>query len=466
MTQDTSSTNLEKKYFKGTIPETIPLNVIDRVFLVPETEDIHGTYFPTSFARMAHLYQMIDRERLVDALMRLDERFPQLRIGYRLNMDKLRLERHPDAGKRQYYESLVTHYKADEPYEEVIAKMMSTNTEPLGTPVNIFYQGDYIYVKATHVIGDARFDAMFMVHLMIAYIDPEKFETFPELDPNFYISIWNVIWRNPIIGVSVMASFIITALQKIFRYRSETKQSPKKSEFETLAPMVSHSPVGFHTAAFSKETVDQLNTLRKQLIPDKKVSLNNIMNVEIALRLQEMEYLGQTVCYTIPVDLRRYIPKDTQFYPNNLASQIRVTIKDTDVASICEKLQQGTTRAYRRFEPLSGMPAEWVLNWLPRHLYDRLHRNWMLNPVRNPERFFVLSNIGRMEDYYAPIEEHVNPRQHGALVPLDTPVIIAFATSNGIGLLSSSFDPRIISQKDIAKLLDFDNEPLQITRNV
>ncbi|MEO1287558.1 MAG: hypothetical protein AAFV93_07305 [Chloroflexota bacterium] len=452
-----------KNPYTGDIPQTIPLNIIDRVFFVPQGNDYHGDYFPTSFARVTRLKYPVPPEAFVHALKLVDDRFPQLRIGYRINPEQVVLERVPDHERDAYFESLVRPLYSNDSSDDIIADLISHNTEPLGSLINIFYRDDELYIKMFHIIGDARHLATFTHYYFTALFMPEQFEKLPALEDNFWSPIWKIIWHHPQQAFNILSRTALNVAQRVWRFVRELvgTKKPTVKQLERN-PMVSGSPVGVITSIVEEDGLQALFEARKHIIPDEKISLNNLMLIELAMRLQRKGYLKQKVTYSIPVDLRRYREGDKAFYPGNLVSQIRVTINQKKPAKIARLLQQRTAKQLKRYTPLVGMPFEWVMNLLPRKVYDGLHQSWSLNRHLNPERFFVLSNVGSLDKVYGRFGEFVDLNMHGALAPMDTPLIVILSTIEGRGQISTSFDPNLISHDDVRDIIDFNNQPLLI----
>ncbi|MEO1288156.1 MAG: hypothetical protein AAFV93_10340 [Chloroflexota bacterium] len=446
------------------LPETIPLNCIDRVFLIPETEDIHGSYFPVTIGRLTHFKSPITKQQLLDALVRLDDHFPQLRLRYRINVETLKFEKIPDSDRLSYFESLIEEVEGDAEPDDVMADLISYNTMPLGSLYNFRFRNNEFYLKIHHVAGDGRLLESFQQAMMYAIFMPEKLDSLPYADKKFWIPIQKVIWNNPLMGIAVLARFAWMIGTRFFklvvaRITGGSAQQNANKKADDSNAITSHTAMGFATAVIEPENFKRLKKLRRQVVEGEKVSLNNILNVELALRLQKMGYLGQRVTYTIPVDLRRYMPKDANFYPSNLSSAIRVTTNSNDPAKVCQQITAETTRAFYSFEPLIGMPWEWLTGLLPRAMYDRMHRNHRMTAKPDPERFFILSNVGALDRVHGDFNPYIEPLQYGTLAATDTPILIIFGSMHGYGIWTASFNPKIISKEEVQQLMNFNDQP-------
>src|SRR5215813_11110517 len=109
------------------LPETIKLSALDMSFLIPETEDMAGTYFPMSVACVAALKRPIRAEELVTALRQVDQRFPQFRLGYRLDYVHNRWVRIPDAELESYWAGCVEARQSNLDMSEKISEAVRSN---------------------------------------------------------------------------------------------------------------------------------------------------------------------------------------------------------------------------------------------------------------------------------------------------------------------------------------------------
>src|SRR5712691_1534380 len=77
--------NMTQMSARPTLPNAIPMNVLDRCYVIPETEDEGGPHFPMSLVIGLTLRSQLSPDQLLSAIQAVNERFPQFRLGYRLD---------------------------------------------------------------------------------------------------------------------------------------------------------------------------------------------------------------------------------------------------------------------------------------------------------------------------------------------------------------------------------------------
>lgn len=445
-------------------PARLPLNCIDRVYLIPETTTLTGTFFPMSITRTLFLKNSLDQAAVVQALIALDTRFPQLRLGYRLNVDALRLEKVEPVQRHAHFEQMVRCVEVGD-LTEFLGQQAAQNIDPLQLPLQFMLAGSQLSVKMFHVFGDDAFLSQVLRLFLFALLKPDQLQQLPDLDPRFWSPVYRVIWAQPQQAAQVLGRFTRTVAQKVFRYRREVQQAQPVADTPELAPIVSGSTMGVVLATLSADALTRLNTLRKGLPTSQKISLNTLLQVEIARRLQRLGYVGESVCYSIPFDLHRYLKQENAFYPGNLSTQLRVTLTETEQVKSCEQLQAAIQRMSEQYEPLVGLPFEWVMNLLPRRVYDNLHRSWMLNAMSSSARFFVLTNLGSFDQFYREFSADIQPEMYLTVPIMDTPLVISFNTHQGQGNFCATFDPRVLPADHVRAVLEFERLPLEVEKS-
>src|SRR5258708_30965464 len=77
--------NMTQMFVRPSLPIAIPMNVLDRAYVVPETDDERGSHFPMSLVIGLSLPQPLSSDQVLAALQMVNDRFPQFRLGYRLD---------------------------------------------------------------------------------------------------------------------------------------------------------------------------------------------------------------------------------------------------------------------------------------------------------------------------------------------------------------------------------------------
>src|SRR4051812_12882437 len=67
------------------LPDVIRFNAIDRYYVIPETEDDSGPYFPMALVIGIDLREALTPDQIVTALQAVNEKYPQFRLGYTLD---------------------------------------------------------------------------------------------------------------------------------------------------------------------------------------------------------------------------------------------------------------------------------------------------------------------------------------------------------------------------------------------
>src|SRR5689334_5387943 len=137
------------------LPETIKLSALDMSFLIPETEDIAGAYFPMSVACVAALKRPLKAEELVAALHQVDQRFPQFRLGYKLDYVHNRWVRVPDDQLESHWAGCVEMRQSNLDMSEKLSKAVRSNITALDKPIMFYLDNRHIVVKMHHTLGDA-----------------------------------------------------------------------------------------------------------------------------------------------------------------------------------------------------------------------------------------------------------------------------------------------------------------------
>jgi NRPS condensation-like uncharacterized protein len=436
-------------------PKTIPFNIIDRSYLIPETEDIRGSYFPMSLISVVKLKAAISRKQLIIAWQTLNKKYPHLRLGYRLDYEKICWRYIPEAQLSEYLAACVHVVLDDEPIETILSRQIAINNEPLSQPVQIFIAGDYLFLRMHHSFGDGKFLYLLM-QLLLSEVYGHKIVVNP-ISNIWWKPIWPVIWQNLGQGSRVFWQFT----KSLFNYYQDYQQDIESDSGSTRLAIMSASPMAVRFKTISPDCLKMLNEVKQN------ISLNTLLQVIIAEQLKQLNLQENPITYTIPVDLRRYLHDSKSYYPSNLASQIRVTLnEELSWSERAASLQAQIGERLEKKMSLTSIFGEWLLLLSGKKTYQSVNRNWLLKSIHNDSRIFVLSNLGNLDSQFLGITdflaEDFSPQ---LIIPLmgRPSLVFSFNTFCGQGNIALTYDPQIHHPVQIEEVLSlFDAPKLKI----
>src|SRR5437899_2515109 len=129
------------------LPQTIGLNAIDRAFIIPETEESDSAHFPMSVAATLRFKQPLAATKLITAVQKVEQKFPQLRLGYSLDVEHYRWRRVPDDQLESHLASLVKVDQSNCELQQLLSKMITVNNTPLTNPIMFVLHDRDLIVK-------------------------------------------------------------------------------------------------------------------------------------------------------------------------------------------------------------------------------------------------------------------------------------------------------------------------------
>ncbi|NJR12925.1 glycosyltransferase [bacterium] len=427
-------------------PSIIPLNAGDKLFLIPETDNSDGTHFPMSLIVCASLRRAVTLPEVGAAVSAVNRRFPQFRLGYRLDPFKDRLVRVAEGDLESYLASLVQPITFNGPLEAALAALLSVNNTPISQPVLVTLHQSTLIMRMHHSFGDGKFLFHLLATVLSALLTPQVFEVLADLPPHYGLTLWQLIAQTPGQRRRVFGKWLQTLRGSVQEYQRDT--TVLKSN--TLDPIRSGSSMSVQLRTLPPPVMRRLNSLRQRLATTEKISLNTLLQVLFAKCLCDMGLIRLPAIYSIPVDLHRYLPNPDTFYPGNLASQIRVAGRPVfDLQEEAQHLQQQIQAQLDALIPLAMVPSEWLLMAAGRKTYKKRESGGGLNAsINNDPRFFILTNLGALDDLFAPVVAHLErPAGVFLLVPLmgRPPLVISVNTLHEQTHLALTYDPRVLS---------------------
>ncbi len=424
----------------------IPLNIIDRSYVISQEKN-GSIYFPMCVLAVVRLKNEVSSELVVSALQALERRYPQLRLSYTLDAKRKRWSLVAKDRLPAYLSALVN--TAEGELEAYMGSILRENNSTIEQPLSVHLVDSALIVKMHHSFGDGSFLRLLTHLLLLALYDPAQL---PDLQMHFNIPITHLLWQTP----SQAFKIAVGCVKSFANYYREYQQEMSPAEQEKRDPIVSGSEMRVMLCVVPAESIELLNTLRTTLAVEmqEKISLNTLLQVLIAWRLRELQWVTSPLTYTILVDLHRYLKQPNDVYPGNLASQIRISRhQQSDLAQECAELQRQVNTRLAGFGPLFALPSEALLA-LNHSWYENINRDWLLNST--DARFFILSNLGNLDDtlgkFRAWIKEDVF-----LLAPLmgRPPLVISFNTLAGQGNLALTYDPRVLSAEQVQEVCGF-----------
>ncbi len=446
------------------LPEIIRFNTLDRGFLVPETDDPHGTYFPMSTLGVVTLKSGPTTDDLVRAVHAVERRFPQFRLGYRLDYVHSCWRRVPADQLDAYLGGLVGSQSPGAALTDTVSALLQENITPLEQPVQLILSGNNLLLKIHHSFGDGRLLVQLMQYLLLALVDRAAFERLPDLAPHFGLPTWKLILQTPAQAARILIGFVRSFASMYQEYQQDVA-GPQSQQ--VADPIVSGSPMAVTFKVIAPEVMAKLNTLRTTVKPGARISLNTLAQVLIARRFVDLGLTSGPPTYTIPVDLRRYLKTPTDFYPGNVLGQLR--FKTTaraipDLAAECLEIQETVEAKLAGYEPLLSTPGE-ILTSLSDSTFKKIYRDWLLKSTQTDPRVFILSNLGNLDAGYGPLTTFLDLSNGAHFVgPLmgGPPTLVVLNTMAGQGNLAIIYNPRRFSAAQIDSVAAlFEPEGLQ-----
>lgn len=434
------------------LPKHIKFNAVDRMFLVPETDDPHGPHFPMTPASVVTLKYVPTHDDAVRAMRLLERKYPQLRLGYTLDAERNCWRRVPASELDDHLASLVKVQSPGIDVAEALSIELRTNNTPFSHPVIIILNGSDLILKMNHCFGDGRFLLKLTLFFLLALCDPDTFDRQPNLPMHFGLPLWRLLAKKPQLAVDVMTGWV-KGLRTYFNeyqrdmasVQSAKEVSPIRSGTEQCVKLITMPP----------SAVARLNEL-KALVSAQglKITVNTLMQVLLGRRVVELGLVDTPPIYTAPVDLRRYLPDPSTFYPGNLATQIRVSTGQmpADIRAECVAVQQQFNTQLASCGPLAVLPGEWLLALGGNRVYKRVYRDWLLASINTDPRLFILSNFGNLDAEFALLTSFLDLSRGAYPVgPLmgGPPIALTFNTLAGQGNFAITYNPRIVSESQI-----------------
>lgn len=430
------------------------MNVIDRSYLISQAKD-SSTYFPMTVFAVVRLRNAVTPTQVIDALQTLARRFPQLRLTYKLDTKRRGWKLVPESEQVAYLASLVCSAEGD--LEAHIEESVRENHTNIEQPISFHLVGNALGIRMHHSMGDGRFLWLLMRFLLTTLHDVSQLPQ--SLPPNFNLSAWGLLWQTPGQGLRILGGWI----KSFADYYREYTQEMTVSEQEKRDPILSGAPMPVQLHLIPPESVTLISSLKnavsakvKEIAPNEsaKISLNTLMQVLLGQRLRELKLIGASLIYTVPVDLRRYLKDPNNFYPANLAGQVRITLaQQSDLVQECLELQRQVDKRLLGYGPLVALPSEALLA-LNGNLYESINRDWLLNSTDS--RFFIFSNLGSLDDVLGNLLPFIEAEAFSA-VPLmgRPPLVMSYCTLAGKGSLTLTYDPRVLSPEQVDDVCRF-----------
>ncbi|HVO43794.1 MAG TPA: hypothetical protein VMT34_14285 [Aggregatilineales bacterium] len=441
-----------------TAPDSIRFNAIDRYYLVPETEDLDGTYFPMSLVGAIRMRTPLSADQLLRGLYTVNTKYPQMRLAYSLDYRQIRWRRVPDEQLDAHFRSLIHRVDTPGSLTILVAAALSSNNQPLSHPIHFELHGNVVLFKGLHSFGDGRLMARLIPYIILAAVDPGAFEALPPLPVMYSTPLWRAIMRSPARAARMYYNTLRLLPTTIREYRGS---EGRPTQQPALEPIRSGSPLHVVNFTCGRETILAFSSVKSAIIGHAKVSLNTIFQVSVAYRLMQIGLQTRPIVYTTPIDLGQYFG-NSDFYAGNLAGQSRVQTGDQEPASPIEEclaLQRELDRQLRQEIPLSSFPLEWLLALAGDDAYRNTNRQWLLSGPATDPRVFIVSNIGGLGDLER-IAPYFDASQGVALCsPLmgGPPLLVIVGFLGRQLLVSIISDPRRVTDEQVEQLrLAFD----------
>ncbi len=452
---------------RDVLPRRIRLSIIDRYHVVPETADRRGPHFPIAGLAAFRLREPIASAVFIAALRAVDNKYPQFRLGYRLDTQHYCWQRVPDSELDEHIASMVTVESGSTDLAMRLSSLVSTNNMPLANPLRIFLQDKEVIFKIDHVLGDGDFMSRLIFLVMLATLSPDEFGALPDLPMIFGLPAWRLLTQSPGRAVRV----ILRSLVSWREWFTPSRPAPRLAkDSPTLNPAVSGSPMKVVLKTLPPAALDALKQVKHAASSDEKVGLTTVLYVLINKRLVELGYIGKDHWYNYVADLHRYLPHPRAFVPGNLLGDLRIHVAEEvapDVVHECVEVQRKLDRKLETLEPLTNIPMLWLLKLPGNWLYNRVWRSMLNSCQLDPREFFFLTNVGDLS-----LRLRIRKMQSRLDLAYGTffaaPVLgnvrltFCFCIVGGQGNLTLTYDPLVFSETQIQDILAlFDQEWLE-----
>jgi NRPS condensation-like uncharacterized protein len=434
-------------------PQTIPFNIIDRSYLITESDEANAQHFPMSLIAAIKLKEGVSHSQLVAAFQSLARKYPQLRLAYQLDYQAVCWRRIADEALDKHLAACVHELPDNCPIEGQIGELIAENNTELSQPVNLFIAGDYLLLRWHHSFGDGKF-LFLMLYLLVCELSGRKGSGF-QFANVWWKPSWRVSWENPLQGSLIMGRFVKSLFSSYQDYKQDTQDKAEKKR----SPIVHGSPMAVRCRVISAENMAILNKAKGDF------SLNTLLQVMIGDQLQRLKIQEEAVTYTVSVDLRRYLRDAESYYPSNLASQVRIRIAEGTFPERCAALQKQLTEDLQKGMPLVNVPGEWLLALGGKKTYQAVNRDWLLKSTENDPRRFVMSNVGKLDALFAGVAdllaEDFAPQIAIPLMGGPT-LVFCFNSFRQQGTITLSYDAQVFSSAQIDEIMClFDTEQIE-----
>lgn len=430
----------------NSVPKIIPFNIIDRSYLISESDEANSTYFPMSPVTVVKLKTAFSHDVVVSAFQTIAKNYPQFRLGYSLDYEKTRWVKVPDSELEDYIATCVHTLENNRPIEDVLSESIQVNNERLSQPVNLFIAGEYLFFRIHHSFGDGKF-FLLMTQYLLAELQGESIEKLP-LSELWWKPIRQIVWQNIIQGILILWQFVKALFGYYQDYQHDIQDSPENND---RVPITSGSAMRIRFKTISADYLASLNELKQG------ISLNTLLQVIVGEQLQQLGLLKYPITYTIPVDLRRYLNDSKLIHPSNLATQIRIILEEnSSLLKQCKTLQNEVSEQLQKRMPLAGILGEWLLVLSGNKSYQTVNRDWLMKSVYNDPRVFVLSNLGNIDPIFEPVDKLLaDDFAPHILVPLmgSPSLVFVFNIHKNQGHITLTYDPQLFTEAQIENVL-------------
>ena len=437
-------------------PKYLPLNVIDRQFLVPETDDFaNGSYLPMTVTGVYHPRVMPSVASLQDALIQVDTKFPQYRLSYTLDPITPRWIRVSDENRIEYLKDRVKKVEVDT-VEEHLTYYVQHNLSPLENPFQVFICNESLCFHFYHPFGDGKFCTQIVASVLIAIFKPERFES---TENQFFIPLGKVAMSNFPQTMKVIGHVVKQVSKKATNFISGLSTPTKTIDLDQNSiyrPTVSGTKMHVAYVKIPPDKMKQIRSVVKNLSTTSTISLNTYLQIFFAFRMNEMGLVNWPIELTALIDLRRYMKGPKRFYPGNCINNIRLTINKSSFIDACIDYQSRLNKQINSAYPLSDMFGNWLLALAGDTAFKRANLHWHLKVSPQERRFYTLTNAGRLDNVFKPIRDYLLPDIR-LITPImgAAPLVILFTSFNNYGHFTATYKPDIISKEDVLRIMDF-----------
>jgi hypothetical protein len=402
-----------------TIPSKIRLAPLERYFVLPETEDVHGLYYPMNIVYGLILKQPIPKATLIAGVKQIACEFPQLRLGYTLDYINNTLRCVPNDRREAFLEAVVVE-GADAPLDALVTEALSTNITPFAQPFQIAIHGHKVVFKGQHSLFDGRTFQWIVTLVLLAATggDIQKFRG--KISPLYFVPLWQIVWRTPAEGFRTTARWLIQLSSTIRRHQGHHETEGGGGR---VVQAVTRSVV-------SNRAMAQLNRIREKIAADHPneavISLNTLISVLIGRHFVLRGLVEMPVTHELQLDLRGYLPQK-EFVAGSLSTRMVIeglanpVSLDTDCLDVQRKIQKFITDR----TALVSLFSRWVTMLFGTKFDQRMTRQQITHPHYKGCIEWTISN-------------------HGQLKTLE-PIRTLLDLPDGLMIASSEVSPRVVS---------------------